>query len=109
MSAADRLVKTMQKAARKSDPLNLYTDVVFGVVISVDPLIVRVGDKLEVTEDFLILSPFCKKTLVELENKKIQLWDNLKVDDSLTMLKVQRGQAFIVLYRDSIVPKEVGE
>lgn len=109
MSAANRLVRTMQRASRKGDPLNLYTDVVFGVVTSANPLKIKVGDRIEVSEDFLMLSPFCKKVTFEIEDKKMMLWNDLQVNDKVTMLRVKRGQGYIVLYRDFIEVKEVEE
>lgn len=62
MPAGDRLIKAMKDVAKKSNPSTNMTDVVYGVVQKAKPLTVLVDNRLELTEDFLLLSPFCYST-----------------------------------------------
>lgn len=62
MPAGDKLVRVMQQAAKKANPKTNTTDLLYGVVQSVNPLVVLVDNRLSLTEEFLILSPFCYKT-----------------------------------------------
>lgn len=59
MPAGDRMVSAMKKAAKLVNPSTNMTDVVYGVVQKTKPLTVLVDNRLELTEEFLILSPFC--------------------------------------------------
>ena len=61
MPAGDKLIQCMKQVSKKANPATKNTDVVYGVVKSTRPLIVLVDNRLELTEEFLILSPFCKK------------------------------------------------
>lgn len=62
MPAGDRLINTMKKVSQKANPTTKNTDLVYGVVQKVSPLTVLIDNRLELTEEFLILSPFCYKT-----------------------------------------------
>lgn len=62
MPAGDRLVKSMRAAAKQLNPPNTRTDLVYGVVQKENPLTVLVDNRLTLTEDFLIKSPFCYST-----------------------------------------------
>ncbi|QNM12400.1 MULTISPECIES: DUF2577 family protein [Erysipelotrichaceae] len=61
MPAGDKLIQCMKQVSKKANPATKNTDVVYGVVKSTSPLTVLVDNRLELTEEFLILSPFCKK------------------------------------------------
>ena len=62
MPAGDKLVKCMRDAAKQLNPPNIRTDLVYGVVQKESPLTVLVDNRLTLTEDFLIRSPFCYNT-----------------------------------------------
>lgn len=62
MARGDRLLKVMKKASQNANPDTKYTDLMYGVVQNINPLTVLIDNRLELTEDFLILSPFCYKT-----------------------------------------------
>ncbi len=66
MPRGERLVQCMRQAANKSRNPSKNTDIVFGVVQNTSPLTVLVDNRLELTEEFLILSPFCYKAAFEL-------------------------------------------
>lgn len=62
MPAGDRLINTMKKVSQKANPGTKDTDLVYGVVQKASPLTVLIDNRLELTEEFLLLSPFCYKT-----------------------------------------------
>ncbi len=66
MPGGEKLVQCMRQAAKKSRNPSKNTDIVFGVVQNTSPLTVLVDNRLELTEGFLILSPFCYKAAFEL-------------------------------------------
>lgn len=61
MSNGERLVKTIQKMAKPFESDS--ADVIIGTVISVEPLKIKV-DKIELTEQFLVLSAFVQETII---------------------------------------------
>lgn len=66
MPRGDRLVKCMRQAAKKTQNPSKNTDIVYGVVQSTSPLTVLVDNRLELTEESLVLSPFCFRAAFEL-------------------------------------------
>lgn len=69
MPKGDRLVKCMRQAAKKTHNPSKNTDIVYGVVQNTSPLIVLVDNRLELTEEFLVLSPFCYRADFEVTIK----------------------------------------
>ena len=67
MGDASRLVKAMQRAAKPRD--NDMTDFVVGTVTSEKPLKIKI-DKIELTESFLILSPLCVETKINIPQRE---------------------------------------
>lgn len=69
MFDAETLLDIIQKMARKETKRNAVK-FVFGIVTSVDPLKIRIGsgdgdgNSYEIDEDYLVLSPFCKRTVL---------------------------------------------
>lgn len=61
MSNGERLVKTIQKMAKPFESDS--SDVIIGTVTSVEPLKIKV-DKIELTEQFLVLSAFVQETII---------------------------------------------
>jgi hypothetical protein len=59
MPGGDRLLNVMKQVNKRTNPPTKNTDVVYGVVKKTNPLTVLVDNRLELTEDFLILSPLC--------------------------------------------------
>lgn len=107
MSAS--FVKTVQKCTITP---NDSCDLVVGTVTSASPLAIKVGSKV-LSKTFLILSPFCIKTSVNLshshtcpdghtstELQLVQLWRGLKTGDKVWMLKCNGGQNYYVLQRE---------
>lgn len=101
-------VKTVQKCTITP---NDSCDLVVGIVTSTKPLTIKVGNK-SISNTFLILSPFCRKTSVNLahshscpdgrtstELQLVQLWRGLAVNDRVYMLNCNKGQKYYVLQR----------
>ena len=59
MPGGDRLLNVMKQVNKRANPSTKNTDVVYGVVKKTNPLTILVDNRLELTEDFLILSPLC--------------------------------------------------
>lgn len=59
MPGGDRLLNVMKQVNKRTNPPTKNTDVIYGVVKKTNPLTVLVGNRLELTEDSLILSPLC--------------------------------------------------
>lgn len=66
MPGGERLVQCMRQAASKTQNPSRKTDIVYGVVQNASPLTVLVDNRLELTEEFLILSPFCFRAAFDL-------------------------------------------
>jgi hypothetical protein len=95
MGDATRMITTIQKISRTSAQ---SSDLVYGTVTSVSPLKVKVG-KLELTKEFLFLSPLCILTKMKINSTEYTLWRDLKVGDKVLMLKSSGGQMYYVLQR----------
>ncbi len=60
--AGNKLIQTIQSMAKP--PIGETTDLLFGEVTSVSPLKIRVDNRFEVDEQFLILSALVKETII---------------------------------------------
>lgn len=73
--AGSKLVKIMQEAGKP--PTGEVTDLLFGVVTSVSPLKIKIDNRFEVDEKFLILSALVKETIINIpereENKHLHV------------------------------------
>lgn len=63
MSDGSKLVQTFQKIAQV--PTQDQAGLVIGTVTSIEPLKIKVGEKLELSETFLVLSPFVQKVTID--------------------------------------------
>ena len=62
--AGNKLIQTIQSMAKPS--IGETTDLLFGEVTSVSPLKIRVDNRFEVDEQFLILSALVKDTVINI-------------------------------------------
>jgi hypothetical protein len=73
--AGNKLLKIMQEAGKM--PTGETTDLLFGVVTSVSPLKIKIDNRFEVDEKFLILSALVKETVIKIpereENKHLHV------------------------------------
>ncbi len=65
--AGSKLVKIMQDAGKM--PAGETTDLLFGVVTSVSPLKIKIDNRFEVDEKFLILSALVKETVIKIPER----------------------------------------
>ena len=110
--AGEKLVNLIRQGARNAIPNSSLTDMLFGEVTSINPLKVKIDNRFEVSENFLVLSRFCFKKEIEfmlnycLEEKgtpiTIMLWDDIKVGENLTLLRCSSGQKYFVLDRSGL-------
>ena len=73
--AGNKLVQTIQSMAKL--PIGETTDLLFGEVTSVSPLKIKIDNRFEVDEQFLILSALVKETVIKIpereENKHLHV------------------------------------
>lgn len=91
MATGEGIIRVMKELAV---PGSDSTDIVYGVVTSINPLKIRL-DRIEIVSDFILLSSMVKKKLVN----GILLWDDLKVGETVVMIRANRGQLYYVLDR----------
>ena len=110
------LVQTIKRIAVEAVEASQPTGLVIGVVTSASPLQILVDQRLNLDEDFLILTNLVTDHYVncELEGstegcKKALLHYGLKRGESVMMVKMQGGQKYIVLDRLGDVPTEGSE
>ena len=98
----ERIVSMILDAAKNSVPNSEKTDLVYGRVISVNPLRIQVVNesKLVLPQSFLILSEMCKEKKVNINGTDVVLWEGLKVGNTVAMLRLLRGSKFYVLQKE---------
>ena len=87
--AGNKLIQTIQNMAKPS--VGETTDLLFGEVMSISPLKIRVDNRFEVDEQFLILSALVKETAI---------WRGLIVGDKVRLLRVNNGQMYYIIERE---------
>lgn len=97
--AGNKLIQTIQSMAKT--PIGETTDLLFGEVTSVSPLKIRVDNRFEVDEQFLILSALVKETIIHIPTAEtVTLWRGLIVGDKVRLLRVNNGQLFYIIERE---------
>ena len=66
--AGNKLVQTIQNMSKP--PSGEITDLLFGVVTSISPLKIKVDNRFEVDEKFLILSALVKETTIKIPDRE---------------------------------------
>jgi len=100
----EKLVSIMLDASKNAVPMSEKTDLLYGKVVSVNPLRIQVANepRLQLSETFLILSQLCKEMKVTLPEtmQELVLWTGLQVGDTVIMLRVLQGSKFLVLQKE---------
>lgn len=97
--AGNKLIQTIQSMAKT--PIGETTDLLFGEVTSVSPLKIRVDNRFEIDEQFLILSALVKETTIHIATAETAtLWRGLIVGDKVRLLRVSNGQLFYIIERE---------
>lgn len=78
-----------------------YADVIFGIVSSINPLTIQVGDKLTLPSELLILGQNVSKRKIKIDGKSVEVDQSLKTKDSVAMIRMDGGQTFFVLEKTS--------
>jgi hypothetical protein len=95
--AGSKLINIIQNAGKMST--GETTDLLFGDVTSISPLKIKIDNRFEVDEKFLILSTLVKETTIS-ALPDIILWRGLRVGDKVRVLRVNKGQMFYVMERE---------
>ena len=88
------LIETIQKIIQNNEDARKPTDLTIGTVTSVSPLAVSTNANMPpIPEQALILTDSVKKRIVS----GIEVQSDLAPGDGVIMLRVMRGQKFIIL------------
>ncbi|APX72720.1 DUF2577 domain-containing protein [Companilactobacillus allii] len=112
--AGEQLLELMNsKGGNESD----YSDIVYGKVISIDPLKIQTSNQMILSESFLVLGRQVTKHKEHIRvlshfdsigeasgtrpdvSEAIEIDGSLQVDDEVTMIRFDGGQQFYVLER----------
>lgn len=126
--AGEKIIEIINRAKKEDDASS--TEFLFGQVTSIAPLKIKIDNRYEVDEKFLILSAMCKEMVIKIAAhthsvpahstqsggdghshsvneqstaaalSSVKLWRGLKVGDKVRMLRVSKGQQFYVLERE---------
>lgn len=98
--AGEVFVDVMRNIANDISRSSYSTDILYGKVISLSPLTIKVDNRFEIDEEFLILSTLVKKKEITLQdNTNVVLWNDLSVGENVILLRHSGGQRFYVLDR----------
>jgi Protein of unknown function (DUF2577) len=113
--SGERLYSAFKTIAARATPAQDMTDLVYGLVKSLNPLKIEVENKYTINQDQISLSPLCYRKDIRVivlpaaaegdtstagaADVQVQLWRGLAVGDRVTMLRHSGGQAFYVLQR----------
>lgn len=123
----EKLVEIMKEASRQGIPPTSRTDLVWGTVVQMNPIVVQVDKdpKLRLTSTFLKLSPLCLEKWFTIPDwhtnndgshgghtggdgshtntipeHRVMVWRGLKVGDRVIMLRYNSGGSYYVLQRE---------
>ena len=105
MFNSDDLVKVIKKAALDAVNASQPSNMIFGTVISTNPLKIKVDQKLILTSAQLVLSRNVTLHQVYIrinednEYKWITVYNNLNKNDTVLLMQVSGGQKYIVIDR----------
>lgn len=127
MMAGEKLVELMKTAGRNGIPATERTDIVYGTVQSIEPLVIALDKdpKMRLTETFLYLSPLCLEKwftipdwhtnndgshgghvggdgthINTIPEHRVMVWRGLQVGDRVVMLRCASGGMYYVLQRE---------
>ncbi len=87
----------IKKAAMDAIDASKPAAVMYGEVITADPLSVNIDQRFTLTADFLVVPESLTKYEVEVDSQTITIRPGLLVGDKLLLLRMQGGQKFIIL------------
>lgn len=106
-NAADRLLKTMDARSRGA---NTISELSYGTVKTINPLVIIRDGGAELTASFLVLSKMCKPYSINTaqhahripsgtsseELQVLQLWPGLSIGEKVILLSFNNSQIFFV-------------
>ena len=98
--AGERIIRLLQQASQNAVSSNAVPDLIYGEVLSVEPLEIKVDSRYIITDEFIVLSGLCIEKRINDEPTGQLLWRGLQIGDSVRMLRVQEGQLFYVIERE---------
>ena len=97
------LLETIKTASIDAINASKPVEIVFGIVLSVNPLKINLEQKFTLSESFLIVpEDFTDRKInivIDDEEKENKNKNALKVDDKLILARLQGGQKYLVLSR----------
>lgn len=100
MADAVALMKAIKKAAIQAIRAEKLTEIRFGKVVGVSPLLISVDQKMTLGKAQLVLSrnvtDYETEITVNTEKKKITVHNELVVGDEVILFRQQGGQKYVV-------------
>lgn len=98
MNLNEVIKKAAVEAVKAGDP----SDIVYGTVVSANPVSIQIDQKLTLTKEFITLTNNVKDYEVEVSindgsKQKMKVFKGLKKGDSVIMIKSQGGQKYVVI------------
>lgn len=110
------LIELMGKIASDKNPQADKTGIVFATITSVNPIEILVDGYTEsIPQDFIILSPFCRRYVLpkphkhndiapdtpqtDTETEEIEVWRDIQAGDRVICQKTNEGQTYYILQR----------
>ncbi|MGL9971573.1 DUF2577 family protein [Enterococcus sp. DIV1420a] len=98
--AGERLARAIKQSRPKESE---FSDLIYGQVISTDPLNIRLENRFEISAPFIELSQMVKNLTiaVNVEGKigYATVFRDLEVGDKVRMLRAQKSQKYYVIER----------
>lgn len=91
----DAIKRAAKDAVEAAGPVILQ----MGVVKSINPLEVTVDNRLELTEDILIVPEMLTELKVTVGNQEIAVRKGFEVGDKLLLIRMQGGQRYVIMDR----------
>jgi hypothetical protein len=99
-----KALRIIKEASVKAVEQGAPVEVSFGVVKTVNPLVITVEQRLDVPAEFLFLTNDVRDYTVSMkingEIEEVTVYNGLKKGDKVLLLKIQKGQGFVVLSRE---------
>ena len=92
-NAADRLVSIMDA---RSKGAGAVSELAYGTVTSVSPLVIARDGGAALTPGFLVLSRTCKELKVEVQGNMVEIWPDLTIGEKVILLSFSNQQRFFV-------------
>jgi hypothetical protein len=98
MNLNEVIKKTAMEAVKAGEP----SDIVYGTVVSANPVSIQIDQKLTLSKEFVTLTSNVKDHEVEVSveggtTQKMKVFNGLNQGDGVIMLKSQGGQKYIVI------------